>query len=79
MSIYIKMPPFFLQVGEVEVSFGLHRSYLRRDLGAGGAWPIAVHPHPVLRQELLQVHVLQLEQASIARQGPLPQQRAQEG
>ena len=38
-----------------------------------------MHPHPVLGQELLQVHVLKLEQASITRQGPLPQQRAQEG
>lgn len=57
----------------------LHQSYLGRDLGAGGAGPIAVHPHPVLGQELLQVHVLQLEQASITRQGPLPQQGAQEG
>ncbi len=57
----------------------LHQSYLGRDLGAGGAGPIAVHPHPVLGQELLQVHVLQLEQASITREGPLPQQGAQEG
>lgn len=61
------------------VVFDLHLFYLRGDLGSSRAGPIAVHPHPILSQELLQVHVLQLEQASITRQGPLPQQRAQEG
>lgn len=53
--------------------------HLGGDLSAGGAGPVTVHPHPVLGQELLQVHVLQLEQASVAGQGPLPQQGAQEG
>lgn len=72
-----------LQVFEVEAKFvklwfGVLRSYLRGDLGAGGAGPVTVHPHPVLGQKLLQVHVLQLEQASVTRQGPLPQQRPQE-
>lgn len=52
---------------------------LRWDLGAGGTGPVTVHPHAILGEELLQVHVLQLEQASIARQGSLPQQGTQEG
>lgn len=56
-----------------------HYSYLGRDLGAGGAGSIAVHPHPIFSQKLFQVHVLQLEQTPITRQGPLPQQGAQEG
>lgn len=38
-----------------------------------------MHPHAVLGQELLQVHVLELEQAAVARQGSLPQQWTQEG
>lgn len=53
-------------------------THLRWDLGTGGTGPVAVHPHPVLGQELLQVHVLELEQASVTRQGPLPQHGAQE-
>lgn len=51
---------------------------LRRDLGTGGTGPVAVHAHPVLGQELLQVHVLKLEQASVTGQGPLPQHGTQE-
>lgn len=53
--------------------------YLRGDLGAGRARSIAVHPHPILSQELLQVHVLELEQASVTWQRPLPQQWPQKG
>lgn len=71
-----------LQLGEVEAKFlklqFLHQPYLGGDLGPGGAGPVVVHAHPVLSEELLQVHVLQLEQASVTGQGPLPQQRAQE-
>lgn len=57
----------------------LCQTCLRWDLGASGTGSIAVHPHPILGQKLLQVHVLKLEQASITWQGPLPKQRAQEG
>lgn len=56
-----------------------HRTDLRWDLGTGGTGPVAVHPHAVLGQELLQVHVLELEQAPVAGQGPLPQHGPQEG
>lgn len=63
----------------LQICFSLYLKYLRRDLSTGGTGPIAVHPHPILGQELLQVHVLELEQTSITWQGPLPQQRAQEG
>lgn len=51
---------------------------LRGDLGTGGTGPVAVHPHPVLSQKLLQVHVLKLEQAPVTGQGPLPQHGPQE-
>lgn len=60
------------------VYWDLVETHLRWDLGTGGTGPVAVHPHPVLSQKLLQVHVLKLEQASITRQGPLPQHGAQE-
>ena len=61
------------------VVFPIYWTCLRRDLGTGGAGPIAVHPHPILSQELFQVHVLKLKQASITWKGPLPEQRTQEG
>lgn len=38
-----------------------------------------MHAHPILSQELLQIHVLQLEEASVAWKGPFPQQWPQEG
>lgn len=63
----------------LHICFILYQTYLRRDLSTGWTGPIAVHPHPILSQELLQVHVLELEQTPITWQGPLPQQRAQEG
>lgn len=54
-------------------------SYLGRNLGASRAGPVAVHPHPIFSQEFLKIHVLELKQPSVTRQGPLPQQRTQEG
>lgn len=46
---------------------------LRGDLGRAGAVVAVRAAHPVLGQELLQVHVLELEEAAVRRQGAIPQ------